>query len=48
MPIIDFKAAIAEDIREIELALSVLNGLRDVNKARLVIIEESEKRSEQI
>ena len=47
MPI-DFKAAIAEDIREIDLALSVLNGLRDVNKARLVIIEESEKRSEQI
>ncbi len=44
MPIIDFKAAIAEDIREIELALSVLNGLRDVNKARLAIIEEAEKR----
>jgi hypothetical protein len=47
MPIIDFKAAIAEDIREIDLAISVLNGLRDINKARLVIIEESEKRSEQ-
>lgn len=47
MPI-DFKAAISEDIRELDLALSVLNGLRDVNKARLVIIEESEKRSEQI
>ena len=45
MPI-DLKAAIAEDIREIDLALSVLNGLRDVNKARLVIMEESEKRSE--
>jgi hypothetical protein len=45
---IDLKAAIAEDVREIDLAISVLNGLRDVNKARLVIIEESEKRSEQI
>ena len=43
MPI-DFKAAIAEDILEIELALSVLNGLQDVNKARLAIIEEAEKR----
>ena len=47
MPI-DFKTAIVEDVREIELALSVLNGLRDVNKARLVIIEETEKRSEQM
>lgn len=46
MPI-DLKAAIAEDIREIDLALSVLNGLRDVNMARLSIIEEAEKRSKQ-
>ena len=31
MKLLDFKAAITEDIKEIELALSVLNGLRDVN-----------------
>ena len=44
---IDYKAAIAEDIAEIDLALSVLNGLREVNAARLAIIEEAEKRSKQ-
>jgi hypothetical protein len=42
--ILDFKKAITEDIKEIDLALSVLNSLRDVNKARLEIIEEAEKR----
>ncbi len=30
---IDFKAAITQDIAEIDLALSVLNGLRNVNQA---------------
>ena len=35
MPV-DVKAAITEDIKEIELALGVLNGLRDVNTARLL------------
>jgi hypothetical protein len=43
MPV-DFKAAIAEDIKEIELALSVLNGLRDVNAARLALLKEAEAR----
>ena len=43
MPI-DFKAAITQDIEELDLALSVLNGLRNVNIARLALIEEAEKR----
>ena len=38
------KKAITEDIKEIDLALSVLNSLKDVNEARLEIIEEAEKR----
>ncbi|VVB63147.1 Uncharacterised protein [uncultured archaeon] len=46
MPLIDFKAAIAEDIAEIDLALSVLNALRDVNLARLALLKEVEQRSE--
>jgi len=46
MTTIDFKAAITEDIKEIDLALSILNSLRDVNKARLEVLLEAEKRSE--
>lgn len=45
MPPIDFKAAITEDIAEIDLVLSVLTSLRDINMARLAIIKEAEKRS---
>jgi hypothetical protein len=45
MPIIDFKAAITQDITEIDLALSILNSLRDTNLARLVLIQEDEARS---
>jgi hypothetical protein len=41
---IHFKAAISEDIAEIDLALSVLNNLRDVNLARLALLHEDEKR----
>jgi hypothetical protein len=41
---IDFKAAITQDIAEIDLALSVLNGLRNVNAARLEVLKEAEKR----
>ncbi len=41
---IDFRAAISQDIAEIDLALSVLNALRDVNLARLAVIHEAEKR----
>jgi hypothetical protein len=41
----DFKAAITEDVAEIELALSVLNGLRSVNLARLALLKEAEARS---
>ncbi|VVB64347.1 Uncharacterised protein [uncultured archaeon] len=41
---VDFKAAIAEDIKEIDLALSILNGLRNVNAARLVLLKEAEAR----
>ena len=44
---IDFKAAIMEDIAEIDLALSVLNNLRDTNLARLALLHEAEKRSEE-
>jgi hypothetical protein len=42
----DVKAAITEDIAEIDLALSVLNSLRDINLARLALLHEAEKRSE--
>ncbi|MGD0952595.1 MAG: hypothetical protein ABR985_09405 [Methanotrichaceae archaeon] len=41
---IDFKSAITQDIAEIDLALSVLNGLRNVNMARLSLLQEAEKR----
>jgi hypothetical protein len=44
MASIDFKAAITQDIAEIDLALSVLNSLRDVNMARLEVLQEAEKR----
>ena len=42
---IDFKPAITQDIAEIDLVLSVLNGLRNVNLARLALLVEAEKRS---
>ena len=42
---IDFKAAITQDIAEIDLALSVLNSLRDTNLARLALLHEAEMRS---
>jgi len=42
---INFKAAITQDLAEIDLALSVLNGLRDTNLARLALLDEAEKRS---
>jgi hypothetical protein len=41
---IDFKVAITQDI--IDLALSVLNSLRDVNLARLELLHEAAKRGE--
>jgi hypothetical protein len=44
---IDFKAAIAQDIIEIDIALSVLNGLRNVNLARLELLQEAEMRSKE-
>ena len=40
----DFKAAITEDVAEIDLVLSVLNGLRNVNMARLAVLQEAESR----
>ena len=43
-PIIS-KETIAEDLKEIDLALSILNALRDVNLARLALLQEAEKRS---
>ncbi len=42
---VDFKAAITEDVAEIELVLSVLNGLRNVNLARLALLKETEARN---
>ena len=42
---VDFKSAINEDVAEIDLVLSVLNGLRNVNLARLVLLQEAEARS---
>ena len=44
MPV-DLKAAITEDVAEIELVLSVLNGLRDVKLARLALLKEAEARN---
>ena len=44
MGLIDFKVAITKDLAEIDLALNVLNSLRDANLARLALIHESEKR----
>jgi hypothetical protein len=42
---IDIKTALNQDITEIDLALSVLNSLRDTNLARLALIHEADKRS---
>ena len=42
---VDFKAAVTQDIAEIDLALSVLNSLRDTNLARLALLHEADKRS---
>lgn len=42
---INFKAAVTQDIAEIDLALSILNGLRDTNLARLALLKEAEARS---
>ena len=42
--IVDFKSAITRDIAEIDLAINVLNGLRNVNVARLEVLKEAEKR----
>ena len=42
---VDFKAAITEDVAEIELVLSVLDGLRNVNLARLALLKEAEARN---
>lgn len=41
---IDFKAAINQDIAEIDLALSILNGLRNVNLSQLALLREAEAR----
>ena len=45
MATIDFKAAITQDIAEIDLVLSVLNGLRNTNLARLALLQEAEARN---
>lgn len=42
---IDIKTALDQDIAEIDLVLSVLNGLRNVNPARLALLQDAEKRS---
>ena len=42
---IDFKKAFTEDLAEIDLVLSVLNGLRNVNLARLALLKEADARS---
>jgi hypothetical protein len=38
------KVAIAEDVKNLDLALIILNGLRDTNMARLTLLTEAEKR----
>jgi hypothetical protein len=42
---IDFNVAINQDIKEIDLALSVLNSLRETNLVRLALLKEAEMRS---
>jgi hypothetical protein len=42
----DIKSAITEDVKELDLALSVLNSLRDTNLARLALLREANNRSE--
>lgn len=44
---IDFKKSITEDPKDLDNILVILNSLRDVNKARLAIINEAEKRKEE-
>jgi hypothetical protein len=44
-PFYDLKAAIAADLTEIDMALDILNGLREVNQARLALLLEAEKRA---
>jgi hypothetical protein len=46
MALIDHRTAIIEDIAEIELALVILNGLKNVNMARLALLKEAEARGE--
>jgi len=41
---IDFKKAFVEDVREIDLALRVLNSLRDTNLAKTRYYQSSGKR----
>jgi hypothetical protein len=38
----NIKAAIAEDVKELDLALIILNCLRDVNMARLASLSRDE------
>jgi hypothetical protein len=40
----DLKSAIEEDVKELDLALAIIHGLRDVNMARLALLQEAEKR----
>ena len=42
----DIKSAITEDVKELDLALSVLNSLRDTNLARLALLREANNRIE--
>lgn len=44
MASMDFKTAINQDISEIDLALSILSSLRDINLARLALLHEVESR----
>jgi hypothetical protein len=41
---IDFRTAITQDIAELDLALNILNSLRETNLARLGLLHEAEKR----
>jgi hypothetical protein len=44
MPPYDLKASITRDIQNIDLALIILNGMRDTNSARLALLNEAERR----
>lgn len=47
MPPFDVKASLWHDVQSIDLALVILNSLRETQCARLALLAEEERRSEE-